>query len=101
MWDCTQLSEYHGLLMSSSFCNVHDKAGEKYMYGPGDKILSLHARPPLGPCSPTVHLMGYWFDKTKFGPLIYLHSTNKVDEPQTPKKTPRTLPQLQVRSCVA
>ena len=83
-----QLSEYHGLLMSSSFCDVN-REGET-AYGPGDKILKLHARPPLGPCSPTVHFMGYWHDKTKFGPLIYLLNTNLVKaEPETPKKSLR------------
>jgi hypothetical protein len=31
--------------------------------------------------------MGYWHDKTKFGPLIYLLNTNLVRaEPETPKK---------------
>lgn len=40
--------------------------------------------------------MGYWYDKTKFGPLIYLLSTNHIEtEPRTPKSIPRTVPQLQ------
>ena len=82
--------------MSSSFCDVNGQSTDKYMYGPGDKILSLHARPPLGSCSPTLHFMGYWWDQTKFGPLVYLNSTNLVNEPKSPKKAPRSVPQLEV-----
>lgn len=39
---------------------------------PGDDLLDLMHKPPLGPCSTTIHLMGYWYDRTKQGALLYL-----------------------------
>mmetsp|Transcript_25453 Transcript_25453/g.54109 ORF Transcript_25453/g.54109 Transcript_25453/m.54109 type:complete len:462 (+) Transcript_25453:29-1414(+) len=81
-----KLSEYQGLLLSSTFCDVWGTEASKRMYGPGDDILSLYSSPPVGPCIPTVHFMGYWYDKTKCGPLIYLSTTSQIDDPDLLKQ---------------
>ena len=81
------------MLMSSTFANGPDTDPVFMAYGPGAKLLDVHARPPLGPCVPTVHMMGYWYDKTKFGPLIYLsHSLTvapSLPQDHTSPPTPR------------
>lgn len=69
-----KVSEYFGRMLHSSFV---DNTGAA-IHLPGDEVLKVHAKPPLGVCSPTLHLMGYWHDKTKYGPLIYLLGTNTV-----------------------
>ena len=65
-----KLSEYGGKLLNATF---YDAQGST-LYKPGDDILALHSKPPLGQCTPTIHLAGYWFDSTKQGPLVYLSS---------------------------
>ena len=44
---------------------------------------SLHAStaaPRLGACAVTIHMAGYWYDKTKQGPLLYLMSASALDK---------------------
>ena len=79
--------------MSSSFCDASENG--KTVSRASEKIFKLHARPPLGSCSPTLHFKGYWHDKTMCAPLIYLLNTNRFEaEPTTPRR-PTTAPQLQ------
>ena len=59
------------------------------LFKPGDEMLNLHAKPLLGSCAPTIHLAGYWYDKTKQGPLLYLsHFKQHRREPSPPWMTP-------------
>lgn len=55
-----QVSECSRRLTNSGF-----GAPGGQIFKPGDDILDVHKRPPLGPCTATVHLMGFWYDKTK------------------------------------
>lgn len=52
-------------------------------------MLDLQAKPLVGPCSPTIHLAGYWYDTTKQGPLLYLTELAQLDHalscPPSPK----------------
>ena len=63
-----QISEYHGKMLHSTFLT----SDGGILFGPGDELLDVHQKPPLGACSVVVHLMGYWYDKTRQGPLLYL-----------------------------
>ena len=93
-----KIAECDGIILGTT---LYDEKGE-VMFKPGDQIASLHAKPLLGACSPTIHMAGYWYDQTKQGPLLYLRSVaalpasaatkEQLDEPpiisaecQTPK----------------
>lgn len=56
-----QVSECSRRLMHSGFRSPGVK-----LFNPGDDIIDLYEKPPVGPCTATVHLMGFWYDKTKF-----------------------------------
>ena len=71
-----KISEMGGRLMHTTFCDVKGDA----LYQPGDEVLNLHDKPLLGPCSPTVHMAGYWHDETMQGPLLYLTGVNAISK---------------------
>ena len=62
--------------MHTTFCDVKGDT----LYQPGDEVLNLHRKPLLGPCSPTVHMAGYWHDETMQGPLLYLTGVNAISK---------------------
>ena len=64
-----------------------DEHGE-IIYGPGDDVLRLHQKAPLGTCAVTLHLMGYWYDSTKQGPLLCLSKLSRL--PKGSEKAYRT-----------
>lgn len=69
-----KISEYGGKLLNTTFFEAD--GGTKYK--PGDEILTIYSKPPLGLCTPTIHLAGYWFDSTKQGPLLFLSTTTSL-----------------------
>lgn len=78
--------------MSSKFDSFKQSNTSQHSFGPGDAMLSLAAKPPIGECIPCVHLMGLWHDKTKFGPLVYLSSLLSFNSAQSFPKAHARMP---------
>lgn len=89
-----QISEYCGKVMHTTFTNEDDEVE----HGPGDELLDVYQKAPLGLCAATIHLMGYWYDLTKQGPLLYLTKLTSiarvlvVEPPSPPGSCPARLP---------
>ena len=77
-----KISEYCGKMMQTTIFNAQDEM----IFSAGHELLHLHEKPPLGPCAVSIHLMGYWYDLTKQGPLLYLTKLASFakDVPSTP-----------------
>ena len=71
-----KISEMGGRLLHTNF---FDEKGA-VLYKPGDEMLDVHHRPLLGACAVTIHMAGYWYDKTKQGPLLYLMWASALDK---------------------
>ena len=63
-----QISEYCGKVLNTTVCDSE----KNVLYQPGDKLVDIYQKVPLGPCTVSIHMMGYWYDLTKQGPLLYL-----------------------------
>ena len=89
-----QMSEYLGKMLHSSFLSPDGEL----LFGPGDELLDVHQKPPLGPCSAVVHMMGYWYDRTKQGPLLYLTEVGMLTRIPNVSPVQPTLEAVQPRS---
>ena len=94
-----KISEYCGKMMQTTIFNAEDEV----IFSAGHELLHLHEKPPLGPCAVSIHLMGYWYDLTKQGPLLYLTKLASFakDVPSTPpspwRRTMILLPRKRAR----
>ena len=75
-----KISEWSGRLMNSSVFNTEDEL----VFAPRDKLSDVHTHMLTGQCAVRVHLMGFWYDKTKSGLHVYLDRLGFLPMPKLP-----------------